>query len=93
MKRLRVEIEGFNRYGMSIVPFPSGLERPTSSPWGTISGLFDVAAQTTLNRPDCLAGTSKYFSIAPFQTSRKPKFNKKSVEHCGCRIGRGTIVG
>jgi hypothetical protein len=58
----------FSRIGMR--PFS-----PQSPPQNKISRLFDVTGQATINYLS-LEGTRESFWIAPFEISRKPKFNQ-----------------
>jgi hypothetical protein len=68
---------GVNRIGASIILSPAGLEWPfpPPPPLDNISGLFDVTGQATINYLN-LEGTHEFFWIAPFDISRKPKFNQ-----------------
>ncbi len=68
-----------SRTDMSIVLSSAGLKRPTSaqSPplQDNIYRLFDVTGQATINYLN-LEGLHEFFWIAPFEISRKAKFNQ-----------------
>jgi hypothetical protein len=53
----------------------AGLEWPFPPPLDNISRLFDATSQATINDLN-LEGTHEIFWIAPFDISRKPKFNQ-----------------
>jgi hypothetical protein len=60
-----------------MILFSAGLEWPFSPqlpPQDNIYGLFDVTGQASINCRN-LERTHRFFWIAPFGISRKPKFN------------------
>jgi hypothetical protein len=69
---------GVNRSGASVILSSAGLEWPFPSPpplQDNIYRLFDVTGQATINYLN-LEGLHEFFWIAPFDISRKTKFNQ-----------------
>ena len=69
---------GVNRSGASIILSSAGLEWPFPPQpplQDNIPGLFDVTGQATINYLN-LEGLHEFFWIAPFDISRKTKFNQ-----------------